>query len=133
MAAKIKDKTPVREIFAQQLVERGVMSQEESDAIQKEIWDGMAERHRELKEELSHASAEQPTGGYQLDRSPSPEVKTAVSADRLPGSTRTCCGCPRASTSTRSCSSSSSAGATRSAPTAASTGRTPRRSRSPRC
>src|SRR5829696_6195048 len=59
------------------------MTQEESDAIAKEIWDGMAERHRALKEELSHASAEQPTGGYQLDRSPSPEVKTAVSADRL--------------------------------------------------
>ena len=85
MAAKIKDKTPVREIFAQQLVDRGVMSQEESDAIQKEIWDGMAERHRELKEELSHAQAEQPTGGYQLDRSPSPEVKTAVCAERLLG------------------------------------------------
>ena len=83
MATKIKEKTPVREIFAQQLVDRGVLSQDETDAIQKEIWDGMAERHRELKEELSHAQAEQPTGGYQLDRSPSPEVKTAVSAERL--------------------------------------------------
>ena len=62
-----------------------MITQEESDAIAKEIWDGMAERHRELKEELSHAQAEQPTGGYQLDRSPSPEVKTAVSADRLQG------------------------------------------------
>jgi 2-oxoglutarate decarboxylase len=85
MAAKIKSKTPVREIFAAQLVKQGVITQEESDAIAKEIWDGMAERHRELKEELSHASAEQPTGGYQLDRSPSPEVKTAVSTDRLQG------------------------------------------------
>ena len=85
MAAKIKTKTPVREIFAAQLVKQGVLTQEESDAIAKEIWDGMAERHRELKEELSHASADQPTGGYQLDRSPSPEVKTAVSADRLVG------------------------------------------------
>jgi 2-oxoglutarate dehydrogenase E1 component len=83
MSATIKTKTPVREIFASQLVERGVMSQEESDAIAKEIWDGMAERHRELKEELSHGQTEQPTGGYQLDRSPSPEVKTAVSSDRL--------------------------------------------------
>ena len=83
MASKIKDKTPVREIFAQQLVDRGVLSQDETDEIQKEIWDGMAERHRELKEELSHAQAEQPTGGYQLDRSPSPEVKTAVSGERL--------------------------------------------------
>ena len=134
MAAKIKTKTPVREIFAAQLVKQGVLTQEESDAIAKEIWDGMAERHRELKEELSHASAEQPTGGYQLDRSPSPEVKTAVSADRLHrASTRTCCACPRASTSIPSCSSSSSAGARRSAPTAASTGRTPRRSPSRRC
>jgi len=85
MAAKIKAKVPVREIFATQLVERGVLTQEESDGIAKEIWDGMAERHRELKEELSHAQAEQPTGGYQLDRSPSPEVKTAVSSDRLVG------------------------------------------------
>jgi 2-oxoglutarate dehydrogenase E1 component len=83
MAAKIKEKQPVRDIFASQLVDRGVLTQEESDEIQKEIWDGMAERHRQLKEELSHAQAEQPTGGYQLDRSPSPEVKTAVSADRL--------------------------------------------------
>jgi multifunctional 2-oxoglutarate metabolism enzyme len=83
MSATIKTKTPVREVFASQLVERGVMSQEESDAIAKEIWDGMAERHRQLKEELSQGQTEQPTGGYQLDRSPSPEVKTAVSADRL--------------------------------------------------
>src|SRR3954447_22057744 len=83
MATTIKNKTPVRELFATQLVEQGVMSQEEADGVAKEIWDGMAERHRALKEELSHASAEQPTGGYQLDRSPSPEVKTAVSAERL--------------------------------------------------
>ena len=85
MAAKIKNKTPVREIFAAELVKQGVITQDESDAIAKEIWDGMAERHRQLKEELSHAQTEQPTGGYQLDRSPSPEVKTAVSADRLQG------------------------------------------------
>ena len=88
MAAKIKEKKPVRDVFAQQLIDRGVLSQEETDAIQKEIWDGMAARHRELKEDLSHASAEQPTGGYQLDRSPSPEVKTAVSAERLVGPQR---------------------------------------------
>src|SRR5215210_5516595 len=83
MAAKVKQKTPVRDIFATQLVEQGVISQEEADGVASEIWDGMAERHRALKEELSHAQAEQPTGGYQLDRSPSPEVKTAVSTDRL--------------------------------------------------
>ena len=35
----------------------------------------------ELKEDLARPDAEQPTGGYELDRSPSPEVKTAVDAD----------------------------------------------------
>jgi multifunctional 2-oxoglutarate metabolism enzyme len=83
MAAKIKAKTPVREIYAAQLVDRGVISQEEADALAQEIWDGLATRHRELKEELAATEAEQPTGGYQLDRSPSPEVKTAVSSERL--------------------------------------------------
>jgi 2-oxoglutarate dehydrogenase E1 component len=83
MAAKIKSKTPARDIYAAQLVERGVVTQEEADAIQKEIWDALSERHRALKEELSASNAEQPTGGYELDRSPSPEVKTAVSTERL--------------------------------------------------
>jgi 2-oxoglutarate dehydrogenase E1 component len=83
MAAKIKKKQAVREIYAAQLVERGVITQEESDQLAQEIWDGLSGRHRELKEELSTSDSEQPTGGYELDRSPSPEVKTAVSADRL--------------------------------------------------
>jgi 2-oxoglutarate dehydrogenase E1 component len=83
MAAIIKQKTPVRDLFAGQLVEQGVMSQEEADALGQEIWDSLSRRHRELKEELSSAGAEQPTGGYELDRSPSPEVKTAVDAQTL--------------------------------------------------
>jgi 2-oxoglutarate dehydrogenase E1 component len=85
MAAKIKKKQPVREIYANQLVEREVITREEADALEREIWEGLARRHRELKEELSASDTEQPTGGYQLDRSPSPEVKTAVSAERLKG------------------------------------------------
>ena len=48
-----------------------------------EIWDDLARRHRELKEQLASAGDEQPTGGYELDRSASPEVKTAVSTERL--------------------------------------------------
>jgi multifunctional 2-oxoglutarate metabolism enzyme len=83
MAAKIKQKTPARDLYAAQLVEQGVVGQEEADQLAQEIWDNMADRHRELKAELATSQAEQPTGGYQLDRSPSPEVKTAVSADRL--------------------------------------------------
>ncbi len=83
MAAIIKGKTPVRDLFASQLVEQGVLTQEEADAVQTEIWDALARRHKALKEELSTAGAEQPTGGYELDRSPSPEVRTAVDADKL--------------------------------------------------
>jgi 2-oxoglutarate decarboxylase len=83
MAAIIKSKTPARDLFAAQLVEQGAMTQEETDALAKEIWDSLSRRHKELKEELSGAGAEQPTGGYELDRSPSPEVKTAVDADML--------------------------------------------------
>jgi 2-oxoglutarate decarboxylase len=85
MAAKIKNKKSVRELYAEQLVERGVVTQEEADGVAQEIWDNLAQRHRELKEELAASDEEQPTGGYELDRSPSPEVKTAVSADRLIG------------------------------------------------
>ena len=83
MAAIVKDKTPARELFAAQLIEQGVMTQDETDALAKEIWDSLSRRHKELKEELSGAGAEQPTGGYELDRSPSPEVRTAVDAETL--------------------------------------------------
>jgi 2-oxoglutarate decarboxylase len=83
MAATIKSKTPVRELFAAHLVEQGVMTQEETDALATEIWDELSARHRALKEELAASDAEQPTGGYELDRSPSPEVKTAVPAETL--------------------------------------------------
>jgi 2-oxoglutarate decarboxylase len=83
MVAKIKAKKPVRELFAEQLVKEGVLTQEEVDQIAAEIWEDLSRRHRELKEQLANAGDEQPTGGYELDRSASPEVKTAVSADRL--------------------------------------------------
>jgi 2-oxoglutarate dehydrogenase E1 component len=83
MAAIIKRKTPVRDLFAAQLVEQGVVTQEEADGLARDIWDKLARRHRALKEELTAAGDEQPTGGYELDRSPSPEVRTAVPADTL--------------------------------------------------
>jgi 2-oxoglutarate decarboxylase len=83
MAAKIKAKTPVREIFAAQLVEQGVMTQDEVDAVANEIWENLSDRHRSLKEQLASEDVDQPTGGYELDRSPSPDVKTAVPAETL--------------------------------------------------
>src|SRR4051794_23073180 len=83
MTAKIKAKKAVRELYAAALVADGTITQEEADAIGTEIWDDLARRHRELKEQLASAGDEQPTGGYELDRSASPDVKTAVSAERL--------------------------------------------------
>jgi 2-oxoglutarate decarboxylase len=83
MAAIIKNKKPARDVFAAQLVEAGVMTQEETDALAQEIWDELSRRHRELKDDLVQSDDDQPTGGYELDRSPSPEVKTAVDADTV--------------------------------------------------
>jgi len=85
MASKIKGKTSARDLYAERLVEQGVVSQDEADGVGKEIWENLAQRHRELKAELAASDEEQPTGGYELDRSASPEVKTAVSTERLLG------------------------------------------------
>ena len=61
-----------------------MITQEEADALAKEIWDEPRRSATASSRRSSAASDdEQPTGGYELDRSPSPEVKTAVSAERL--------------------------------------------------
>ena len=49
-----------------------------------QVWEELTEEHQKLKRRIEDASElEHATGEYQLDRTPSPEVKTAVSADRL--------------------------------------------------
>jgi 2-oxoglutarate decarboxylase len=87
MYVKIKSKKRVSELFAEQMVEQGVVSTEEVDAQQQEVWDYLAQLHQDLKSKIKAAdeagTVEQKTGEYQLDRSPSPEVKTAVSLERL--------------------------------------------------
>jgi 2-oxoglutarate dehydrogenase E1 component len=48
------------------------------------VWAGLTEEHQKLKARIAQAKeVEHATGEYQLDRTASPEVKTAVSADRL--------------------------------------------------
>jgi 2-oxoglutarate decarboxylase len=87
MYAKIKSKKRVSELWAEKLVEDGVISQEDVERQRQEVWDELTRLHQDLKSQIKAAeeagAVEQATGEYQLDRSPSPEVQTAVSADRL--------------------------------------------------
>jgi 2-oxoglutarate dehydrogenase E1 component len=84
MYVKIKNHPSVRELFAKQLIEAGVVSKEEADTQDEAVWRELTERHQDLKAQIADAEhVEHTTGQYELDRSPSPDVKTAVSADRL--------------------------------------------------
>jgi 2-oxoglutarate dehydrogenase E1 component len=87
MYQRIKNHKRVADIWGEQLVANGVVTEQEVEQQKAEVWDELARLHSQLKEQIKRASevgqVEQPTGEYQLDRTPSPEVKTAVSAERL--------------------------------------------------
>jgi 2-oxoglutarate decarboxylase len=86
MYAKIKTKKRVAELWADHLVVDGVVSQEEVDRQEQEVWDNLTLLHQRLKAKIAAAAeheGEHKTGEYELDRSPSPEVDTAVPAARL--------------------------------------------------
>jgi multifunctional 2-oxoglutarate metabolism enzyme len=86
MYAMIKSKKRVAELCADRLVVEGVVSQEEVDRQAQEIWDNLTLLHQRLKTRIATAAehdAEHATGEYELDRSPSPEVETAVPAAQL--------------------------------------------------
>ncbi len=86
MYVKIKGKKRVAELWADRLIAEGVVSKEEVDSQAQEVWDKMTLLHQRLKAKIAAAAEEHgdhPTGEYSLDRSPSPEVETAVPAERL--------------------------------------------------
>jgi 2-oxoglutarate decarboxylase len=87
MYATIKAKKRVFEVFAQQLVADGVVSQEQVDQLGQSVWDNLTLLHQRLKARIAaaaeHGTVEHGTGEYQLDRSPSPDVGTAVPANQL--------------------------------------------------
>ncbi|MHB8532282.1 MAG: multifunctional oxoglutarate decarboxylase/oxoglutarate dehydrogenase thiamine pyrophosphate-binding subunit/dihydrolipoyllysine-residue succinyltransferase subunit, partial [Solirubrobacteraceae bacterium] len=86
MYSKIKNKKRVKELWAERLVAEEVVTQDEVDRQEQEVWDSMTLLHQRLKakiEEVIEHGGEHTTGEYQLDRSPSPEVDTAVPAERL--------------------------------------------------
>jgi 2-oxoglutarate dehydrogenase E1 component len=85
MYAKIKGHKRVSELWAERLTAEGVVSKEQVDQLAQQVWDNLTTLHQRLKTRIATA-AEQGDGGtgeYQLDRSPSPEVQTAVPAERL--------------------------------------------------
>ncbi len=87
MYAKIKAKKRVSELWAERLVEQGVITQDEVEQQRQQVWDRLTNLHQDLKAQIKAAGeageVEQATGEYTLDRSPSPEVPTAVPADKL--------------------------------------------------
>ena len=87
MYAKIKVKKRVAELWAERLVSEGVVTQEEVDQQAQAVWDNLTLLHQRLKAKITaaaeHEASAQSTGEYQLDRTPSPEVDTAVPASRL--------------------------------------------------
>ncbi len=84
MYQMIKKHPSVRELFARQLIEAGVVTEQSSTEMTDEVWAVLSDQHQLLKERIAAAKElEHATGEYQLDRTPSPEVRTAVAPDRL--------------------------------------------------
>src|SRR5271166_156301 len=87
MYAKIKRHPPVSEVFARQLIAAGVVGEQELTEMTDRVWDNLTLLHQRLKAKIAaaakHEGEEHITGEYQLDRTPSPEVETAVPAARL--------------------------------------------------
>jgi 2-oxoglutarate dehydrogenase E1 component len=86
MYANIKSKKRVSELWADRLLAEGVVTQEEVDQQAQAVWDNLTTLHQQLKARIAEAAehhSEPTTGEYLLDRSPSPEVDTAIPAARL--------------------------------------------------
>ncbi len=87
MYAKIKTKKRVYELWADQLISDGVVSREEVERTGQDVWDNLTLLHQRLKARIAAAAeqgtVDQNTGEYQLDRTPSPDVDTAVAAARV--------------------------------------------------
>jgi 2-oxoglutarate decarboxylase len=88
MYAKIKTKKRVAELWAERLIADGVVSKEQVDQLGQGVWDNLTILHQRLKAKIAAAAEHGGDGGditgdYQLDRSPSPDVETAVPAARL--------------------------------------------------
>jgi 2-oxoglutarate decarboxylase len=76
----IKKHPPVRRLYAEQLVQEGVLTAEEAEQLAAKAYADVQQAHQRLKESMAEPGAEEER---ELDRSASPEPKTAISADAL--------------------------------------------------
>jgi 2-oxoglutarate decarboxylase len=84
MYQQVKRHPPVRELFARQLIDAKVVSEQETTEMTDAVWETLSDAHQALKERIARAREDKhATGEYHLDRTPSPEVNTAVPAERL--------------------------------------------------
>ncbi len=87
MYARIKDHKRVADLWADQLMAESMITAAEVEEQKQSIWDSLTRLHHDLKDQIKAAEAAgsitQQTGEYQLDRSPSPDVTTAVDGARL--------------------------------------------------
>jgi 2-oxoglutarate dehydrogenase E1 component len=87
IAAKIKAHPPASEIYAEKLIEEGVVDREEVETIAKERHDEMSAALKDLRHKMELGDYEDPTvttgSTGELDRSASPSVATAVPAEKL--------------------------------------------------
>jgi multifunctional 2-oxoglutarate metabolism enzyme len=87
MADLIKSKPRLVDLYAEQLIGLGIINKPEDEQQRQAIWDELTRLHQELKSRLKAAAergqVEQATGEYQLDRTASAPVTTAVPADTL--------------------------------------------------
>jgi 2-oxoglutarate dehydrogenase E1 component len=80
MYERIKKHPPVRRLYAEKLVEQGLVSREDADGMVEAAHKRLADAHSELKESIE---AGPDTGEHELDRTASAEPRTAVSAETL--------------------------------------------------
>jgi 2-oxoglutarate decarboxylase len=80
MYEKIKKHPPVRKLYADQLIEAGVISRSDANRMVADAQEKMTQAHDALKQSIAQGDTED---SRELDRSPSPEPRTAVSGETL--------------------------------------------------
>ena len=80
MYTRIKRHPSARQIYAEKLIEKGTVSEDESAAMANAAYERIGRAHEDLKESMDRP---EDTEEHQIDRARSVEPKTAVSAETL--------------------------------------------------